>query len=191
MMLKKYIDIINLAESAREKLEQEPFGYSRDELAPVLSKNTLDYHYGKLARGYVERYNKREGNDAFNYGGATLHNLYFPQLRPPRASNGPIGEAKEIIDSKWGSFDRFKEEFSLEFMKAQGSNWIYMDSKGAIKTIHNHEYNRSMDIVLIIDGWEHAWALDYQHDKQKYLDNIWRIVDWTVVNTRLQGEKDD
>jgi Fe-Mn family superoxide dismutase len=75
-------------------------------------------------------------------------------------------------------------------MKAQGSNWIYMDSKGTIKVIHNHEYNRSMDIVLIFDGWEHAWALDYEHDKQKYLDNFWRIVDWEVVNQRLENKGD-
>jgi superoxide dismutase, Fe-Mn family len=191
MTLKKYIDIVNLAESEREQLKQESLAHSRDDFAPVLSKQTLDYHYGKLARGYVDRYNKQEGNDAFNYGGAVLHNLYFPQLRPPRSSNGPTDAALEIINDKWQSFDKFREEFSLEFMKAQGSNWIYMDSKGNIKVIHNHEYNKSMDIVLIFDGWEHSWALDYEHDKQKYLDNFWRIVDWTVVNDRLQGAKND
>jgi len=190
MNLKKYIDIVNLAESTREELKQESLDYARDELSPVLSKQTLDYHYGKLARGYVDRYNKKEGNDAFNYGGAVLHNLYFPQLRPPRGSNGPTGSALEVINDKWQSFDKFKEEFSLEFMKAQGSNWIYMDSKGAIKVIHNHEYNRSMDIVLIFDGWEHAWALDYEHDKQKYLDNFWRIVNCEVVNQRLENKGD-
>jgi Fe-Mn family superoxide dismutase len=190
MNLKKYIDIVNLAESKREQLKQESLDYSREELSPVLSKQTLDYHYGKLARGYVDRYNKKEGNDAFNYGGAVLHNLYFPQLRPPRSSNGPTGAALEVINDRWKNFDKFKEEFSLEFMKAQGSNWIYMDSKGAIKVIHNHEYNKGMNIVLIFDGWEHAWALDYEHDKQKYLDNFWRIVNWEVVNQRLENKGD-
>jgi Fe-Mn family superoxide dismutase len=186
MTLKKYIDIISLAESKREKLEQESIDYNRNELDPVMSKQTLDYHYGKLAGGYVDRYNKKEGNDAFNYGGAILHNLFFPQLQPPKSGNLPTDISKEIINEKWGSFDKFKKEFSLEFMKAQGSNWIYMDSKGNIKVIHNHEYNKSMDIALLIDGWEHAWALDYQHDKQKYLDNIWRIINWTVVNRRIE-----
>lgn len=184
------MDIINLAESAREQLKQESLDYSRDDLAPVKSKQTMDYHYGKLARGYVDRYNKREGNDAFNYGGATLHNLYFPQLQPPRPSNGPTGAALSVINNKWQSFSKFKDAFSVEFMKAQGSNWFYMDSKGAIKVIHNHDYNKSMDIVLIIDGWEHAWALDYQHDKQQYLDNIWRIVNWEVVNQRIENKGD-
>jgi Fe-Mn family superoxide dismutase len=66
-----------------------------------------------------------------------------------------------------------------------------MDSRANIKVIHNHEHNRSMDIAMIMDGWEHAWSLDYQHDKQRYQENFWRIVDWTVVNDRLQGEGDD
>lgn len=187
MSIKKYVDIVVLAEAKRETLEQQKLTYNLEDLDPVLSEKTLKYHYGKLARGYVDRYNKKEGNDAFNYGGAVLHNLYFPQLRPPRSSNGPIGESLEIINDKWQNFNKFKEEFSLEFMKAQGSNWIYMDSEGNIKVIHNHEYNKNMDIALIFDGWEHSWVLDYQHDKQKYLDNFWRVVDWTVVNTRIQG----
>ena len=191
MDIKNYRDLVILAESPREKLVQESLPYGRDDLAPVKSKETIDYHYGKLARGYVDRYNKKEGDDQFNYGGATLHNLYFPQLRAPRSSNRPTDASKEIIDTKWGSFDKFKDAWTLEFMKAQGSNWIYMDSRANIKVIHNHEYNRSMDIAMIMDGWEHAWALDYQHDKQRYQDNFWRIVDWTVVNDRLQGDSDD
>ena len=191
MNIKNYRDIVILAEAAREKLAQESLPYDKDDLDPVMSKETLDYHYSKLARGYVDRYNKKEGDDKFNYGGAVLHNLFFPQLRAPRSGNRPTGKSKEVIDDRWGSFDEFKDAWALEFMKAQGSNWIYMDSKANIKVIHNHEYNRSMDIAMIMDGWEHAWALDYEHDKQRYQDNFWRIVDWTVVNERLQGESDD
>ena len=191
MDIKNYRDLVILAESPREKLVQESLPYGRDDLAPVKSKDTIDYHYGKLASGYVDRYNKKEGDDQFNYGGATLHNLYFPQLRPPRSANRPTGISKDIIDDRWDSFDKFKDAWALEFMKAQGSNWIYMDSKANIKVIHNHEYNRGMDIAMIMDGWEHSWVLDYQHDKQRYEENFWRIVDWTVVNDRLQGEGDD
>ena len=189
MDIKKYVDIVVLGESKRETLEQAEVSYNLSDLDPVMSEDTLKYHYGKLARGYVDRYNKKEGNDPFNYGGATLHNLFFPQLRTPRSGNRPLGVSKEVIDSKWQDFEQFKDEFSLEFMKAQGSNWIYMDMRGNIKVIHNHEYNRSMEIAMIVDAWEHAWALDYQHDKQKYLDNIWRIIDWNVVNDRITSSK--
>jgi Fe-Mn family superoxide dismutase len=68
-------------------------------------------------------------------------------------------------------------------MKIQGSGWIYLSTSGAIKTIKNHEVKK--DTALLIDWWEHAWALDYQADKQKYLKNIWRIINWEVVNSRL------
>jgi Fe-Mn family superoxide dismutase len=189
--IKNYRDLIILAESPREKLVQEPLPYGRDDLAPVMSKDSIDYHYGKLASSYVDRYNKKEGDDQFNRGGAALHNLFFPQLIPPRSGNRPTGISKDVIDAKWGSFDKFKDAWALEFMKAQGSNWIYMDSRANIKVIHNHEHNRSMDIVMIMDGWEHSWILDYKHDKQRYEENFWRIVDWNVVNDRLQGEGDD
>ena len=187
MDLKNLRDIVVLAESQRETLVQEKLPVNRTALAPVMSENTLNYHYGKLAAGYVKRYNAKEGDDAFNYGGAKLHNLFFPQLQEPSSGNKPSGISAEVINKKWKSFKGFQDAFAIEFMKAQGSNWIYMDSKGNIKVIHNHEYNRSMDIALIIDAWEHAWALDYEHDKQKYLDNIWRIIDWSVVNDRIQG----
>jgi Fe-Mn family superoxide dismutase len=60
-----------------------------------------------------------------------------------------------------------------------------MDNVGKLHIIPNHEYKKDMKIVLIIDWWEHAWALDYRQDKAKYLNNIWRIINWNVVNDRL------
>jgi Fe-Mn family superoxide dismutase len=81
--------------------------------------------------------------------------------------------------------EEFKAAVEKEFMAAQGSNWIYMDTAGKLHTIHNHEYRKGMKIALLIDAWEHAWALDYQQNKAKYLENIWRIINWDVVNIRL------
>jgi Fe-Mn family superoxide dismutase len=171
----------------RRELVQEKLSFEKDELDPVMSEQTLDYHYDGLAAKYFERYNKGEGDPNFNYGGAVLHNLFFGNLTPPRAANKPTGTSAELIDSEYGSFDKFKEAFEKEFMAAQGSNWIYMDTSGKLHTIHNHEYKKSMKIALLVDAWEHSWALDYQQDKAKYLSNIWRIIDWDVVNDRLQG----
>jgi Fe-Mn family superoxide dismutase len=68
-------------------------------------------------------------------------------------------------------------------MTIQGSGWIYMSRSGEIKIIKNHQIKK--DIALLIDWWEHAWALDYQSDKKSYLENIWRIINWDIVNTRL------
>lgn len=187
MDIKTLRNIVILAESERETLVLERLPVEKSDLSPVMSEQTLDYHYGKLAAGYVKRYNDKEGDDDFNYGGAKLHNLFFPQLQTPTSSNRPSGISEQVITQRWGSFDKFKDAFAIEFMKAQGSNWIYMDSRAGIHTIHNHEYKSKMDIALIVDGWEHAWALDYQQDKQRYLDNIWRIINWSLINDRIQG----
>ena len=79
------------------------------------------------------------------------------------------------------------KELKEEAMKIQGSGWIYLSRSGALKTIRNHEIRK--DAVMVIDMWEHSWALDYQGNKGKYLDNIWRCINWDQVNQNLQGEK--
>lgn len=168
---------------SRETLELTKLPYAKTDLEPVMSKDTIDYHYGKLAKGYVDRYNKGEGDSAFNSAGAYLHNLFFPQLRAPQSANNPTGLIKTLIERKFGTFDKFKEQFAEKAMKLQGSHWIYLSKNGSIKTIPNHQ--KRTDIALLIDWWEHAWALDYDADKAKYLKNIWRIIDWDVVNQRL------
>lgn len=182
-----FIKYIVEGKDGRE-LVQEKLKFEKTDLDPVMSQDTLKYHYDGLAAKYFERYNKGEGDADFNYGGSILHNLFFGNLIPPKAANKPSGTSAELIDKKYGSFEKFKDAFEKEFMSAQGSNWIYMDTSGSLRTIHNHEYKTSMKIALLVDAWEHAWALDYQQDKAKYLNNIWRIIDWSVVNDRLQGE---
>jgi Fe-Mn family superoxide dismutase len=181
--IKQYIQIV---EAAHSKIVLDPLPYDRAELEPVLSKETIDYHYGKLAKGYVDRYNKGEGDLEFNQKGALLHNIFFSQLMPPKSTNRPVGSSQELIDSKHKSFDKFKQSVEDVAKTIKGSGWIYMDNKGLIHTIPNHEYKNSMKIALLIDFWEHAWALDYQEDKFKYLNNFWRIVNWSIVNNRLQ-----
>ena len=79
--------------------------------------------------------------------------------------------------------EEFKEEIEKTAMSIQGSGWVYMSTTGEIKTIANHAVKK--DIAMLIDWWEHAWALDYEHDKAKYLNNIWRIINWETVNARL------
>ena len=180
-------DIIDLIED-KKKLELKKLPYSLNGLAPVMSKTTLDNHYGKLARGYVDRYNKGEGDQTFNEAGAYLHNIFFPQLRPPKNGNSPHGASLALINRHFGNFNDFKKDFEVEAMKLQGSNWIYLSRDGKIKTIKNHA--KRTDIALLIDWWEHAWVSDYGSDKKKYLKNIWRIINWESVNRRIYaGDK--
>ena len=175
-------DIIDLLES-KDKLILEPLPYARTELAPVLSKQTVDYHYGELAKGYVTRYNADEGDSEFNAAGAYLHNIYFPQLMSPKNGNKPSGASLDLINRKYGNFMDFKKAIEEEAMKIQGSGWVYMARNGDIKTIKNHAIKK--DIALLIDWWEHAFALDYQSDKKSYLTNTWRIINWETVNRRI------
>jgi Fe-Mn family superoxide dismutase len=179
-----FIKSLSESKNTRE-IVQNKLSFGKEELSPVISKETIDYHYTGLAAKYFERYNAGEGDADFNYGGAILHNLYFGNLTPPRAANKPQGSSEVLINDVYGSFDAFKQAVEKQAMAIQGSGWIYMDPEGKLHTIPNHEYKSSMKIALLIDWWEHAWALDYQQNKAKYLANIWRIIDWDVVNIRL------
>jgi Fe-Mn family superoxide dismutase len=182
MDIRNTIDIVE-ASTRPAKLETTPLPYGESDLEPVLSKKSIEYHYGHLARGYAKRYNAGEGNADFNRAGSFLHNKFFPQLRPPKGRNLPKGAVLALIEDKFKDFDSFKEAFKEAAMKIQGSGWVYLSTGGDIKTIPNHQVRT--DICVLVDWWEHVWALDYQADKEKYLDNIWRIIDWDVCNQRL------
>jgi|TARA_R110000868_G_scaffold28283_1_gene106333 Fe-Mn family superoxide dismutase len=178
------LDMIELLEAKRKlsKIEIVELPYSNTDLSPVLSKQSIEYHYGSLAHGYADRYNKGEGDKDFNYAGAFLHNIYFPQFRKPQDNNIPNGPILTLIKRKYRWWKDFKKEFQTTAMSIQGSGWIYLSYLGDIKTITNHEVRE--DILILVDWWEHAWALDYQADKKQYLENIWKIMNWNVINTR-------
>jgi Fe-Mn family superoxide dismutase len=166
----------------RTELEQIKLPYSDTALAPVMSKQTIDYHFGKLYKGYVDRYNKGEGDPAFNEAGAYLHSIFFAQLKSP-AGRAPKGTILTLIQRNHKNFVDFKKAFKEEAMKIQGSGWIYLSKSGQIKTIKNHA--KRTDIALLVDMWEHSFNLDYGSNKAKYLDNIWRLMDWDAINRRL------
>jgi Fe-Mn family superoxide dismutase len=175
-------ELIDLIET-KKTLELKKLPYSRGSLAPVLSQDNIDFHYGKLARGYVDRFNNKEGDRTFNEAGAFLHNVLFPQFRSPRNANTPKGKVLELINKQHKNFMSFKKNFKEEALKTQGSAWVYLSRSGQIKTIKNHAIKN--DIVLLVDMWEHSYQHDYGSNKAKYLDNIWRIINWDVVNQRL------
>ncbi len=180
--IRQNLDLLE-ATTRPAKLETTPLPYAKDALEPVMSEATIDYHYEHLAKGYARRYNAGEGNADFNRAGNFLHNKFFPQLKPPKGVNRPKGPVLALIEQNFKTYEDFKESFAQEVMKIQGSGWIYLSTGGEIKTIANHAVRT--DIALLIDAWEHAWSLDHQADKKKYLDNIWRIINWNTINERL------
>ena len=179
-----FIKHITLNEGKTPKtLAQTKLPYSRDDLDPAISEDTIRYHYGKLYKAYVDRFNDGEGDADFNEAGAFLHDLLFTQYQAPASSNAPDGTAGEFITKHFKTFDKFKDSFQKEAMAVQGSGWVYLARDGKIKTITNHEIR--MDIVLIIDWWEHAFQGDYGSDKKSYLNNQWKIINWNVISARV------
>ena len=174
---------IQLNEGVKGSLVLNPLPYARSDLDPAVSEATINYHWNKLARGYVDRYNSGEGDPEFNQAGAFLHNILFAQYQAHTDGNKPTGTILQFITENFGGFEAFKAEFLKEAMAIQGSGWVYLARNGTIKTITNHAVRK--DIVILVDWWEHAWALDYQHDKKKYLANQWSIINWSIVQARL------
>ena len=176
---------INLLEQTTvpAKLETTPLPFGPKDLEPWMTAETINYHYEHLAKGYAKRYNAGEGNPDFNRAGNFLHNKFFTQLQAPKGANKPKGAVLELIESKFKTYDDFKIAFKEAAMKIQGSGWVYLSTTGSIKTIANHAVRT--DICVLVDWWEHAWALDYQADKEKYLDNIWKIINWDLCSERI------
>ena len=177
-------EIITLLEanSKPQDIEIIPLNFTEREVSPVMGKDTLDLHYNKLAKGYATRFNDKEGDSDFNYAGVFLHNMWFTQFREVRNNNKPNGPMLPFINKHFGDYDKFKGAFLEEAMKIEGSGWIYLAYNGSIKTIKNHEVRD--DILLLVDWWEHAFLLDYGADKKSYLRNLWKIINWNIVNTR-------
>ena len=182
MTMREQIDLVEQT-TRPAKLETTPLPYAETALDPVLSKESINYHYEHLAKGYAKRYNADEGNPNFNRAGSFLHNKFFPQLQPPKGANRPKGAVLGLIESNFKTYEDFKAEFKTVAMAIQGSGWVYLSTQGTIKTIKNHAVR--LDICVLIDWWEHSWATDYLWDKEKYLDNSWKIINWDVCSERI------
>ena len=180
--MREYITLIE-ASTKPAKLETAALPYGLKDLQPVLSADSLEYHYEHLAKGYTKRFNNNEGDSDFNRAGAYLHDKFFAQFRSPKRANPPKGIAAALIIENFKDLAGLKEAVYQAAAELKGSGWVYLSTTGEIKTIKNHAVRT--DIALLIDLWEHAYALDYKWDKQAYLNNIWKIINWDVINERL------
>lgn len=170
-----------------EKVEAEAEVYKiklpvpMNQVADVFSKETMDLHYGTLYGNYVKKALAGEGE--FQVAGAKLHTLFFEQFQEAQSTNNPHGAAKKLIDDKFGSYQAFKNAFTEEAKTIHGSGWCYLSTNGKIKTIPNHKVVD--DVAVIIDMWEHSYIIDYLSDKEKYLKDVWKIIDWDIINARI------
>ena len=176
-----------MKEQKEEQLELQSLPYKITDLAPVLSKENVDYHYDILSRGYVNRYNNNEGDPDFNYGGAKLHNLLWQQFKPAKETSKFDGPIKQTIDANYGDLKGLEEKLVEAAMTIQGSGWVYLTKTGTIKTTPNQSYKP--DVFMPIDMWEHSFT-DYvpaKDAKVKYIKAVLKLIDWNAINRRLEG----
>ena len=182
--------------------------YATDALEPVISKQTIEFHHGKHLQAYVNNLNKlvvgtkfenaaletivRESEGAvFNNAGQILnHNLYFTQFSP-NGGGKPSGKLAEAINAGWGSFESFRKEFEVAGVGLFGSGWVWLAKDKNGKLTISKEANagnpltKGLSPLLGFDVWEHAYYLDYQNRRAAHLQELWKIVDWKVVESRF------
>lgn len=169
-----------LLETDVKRYKLPKLGFKFNDLQPVMSSKTVETHYDVLTRNYFKKANKT--GDDFQVAGALLHQNFWQGLRPPTDSR-PTALVEDWIDNKFESFVKFKKQFKEQATTIQGNGWCALMKSGKIKQIPNHR--NFVGIVLLLDMWEHAYFLDYLTDKDAYVDNFWRIVNWDTVEERL------
>lgn len=197
--------------------KQKPLPYTYDALEPFISATTINIHYDKHYKGYLDRLNnilnsigykfndsieniiinidsfpiQYRGDILFNAGGVINHELYFDSM----SSNNhlPKGKLLEKINTAYGSFENFKQEFieSTKTLVGSGYTFLVLDKNKNLKIINtsNQEspYSYGFVPLLNIDLWEHAYYLDYQNKRDDYVNNFFSIVDFD--NASLIYEK--
>ena len=184
--------------------------YAPEALEPVISRETIAYHYGKHLQAYVNNLNgllegsgfekatleeivcKATGGILNNAGQILNHNLYFGQFSAPKAENRPEGKMAEVIARDFGSFEAFKVEFQKKGATLFGSGWVWLSADRDGKLVITQEVNAANPIqkglrpLLTFDVWEHAYYLDYQNRRPDHLAALWQIVDWSVIAARYE-----
>ena len=184
--------------------------YPKNALAPAISEETIDYHYGKHLQTYVNNLNALvqgtpfEGKTVeeivsvapdgaiFNNAGQVLnHTLYFLQFTPNPERQVPEGKLAEAIKRDFGNFENFKDEMTKASTALFGSGWVWLALNREGKLVIVKEANggnplrQGMKPLLGFDVWEHAYYLDYQNRRTDHLANLWKIIDWKVVENRM------
>ena len=185
-------------------------GYQLSDLAPMMSQQTLSYHFGKHFQMYIDNLNRMingshfeglgiedvvrkapEGPLANNAGQVFNHQLFFEQFLPSRDAKVPSGELLFLIEQSFGSFDAMREKMNEEAKSFFGSGWTWlmMNEVGEMKVLSlpngDNPLRHGWKPILTIDLWEHAYYLDYQNRRVEYLKNFWLLVNWHVVSKRV------
>jgi len=187
--------------------------YDYKDLAPYMSEEQLKIHHSKHHQAYVNGANtilqkldnaRKEGTDldikstlkelSFNIGGHLLHSLFWGNLAPPSKGGGkPFGALADALQKEFGSFERFKKEFTTAAISVEGSGWAALTfckqtNRPIIMQIEKHNMNvyPMFRILMILDVFEHAYYIDYKNERAKFVEAFWNIVNWDSINKRLE-----
>jgi Fe-Mn family superoxide dismutase len=182
--------------------------YAKDALAPVISAETVDFHYGKHHKAYVDNLNKlipgtpfaelsleeiilKAQGPIFNNAAQTWNHTFYWNCMKPGGSE-PQGELKAKLEAAFGSLAKFKEEFAAKAVGTFGSGWAWLvqDKQGklSLESTSNAAVPSTAGLkpLLTCDVWEHAYYIDYRNARAKYVEGWWSIINWGFVAGNLK-----
>ena len=186
-----------------------PLPYARDALAPHISAETIDFHYGKHHQTYVTNLNamiKDTEDDAksleeivrsssggmFNNAAQIWNHTFYWNCLSPNGGGDPIGKLADLIIAQFGSIEAFKDQFSKTSITTFGSGWGWLvqrpDGSLALTSTSNAATPITGDDtpLLTCDVWEHAYYIDYRNARPKYLEAFWNLVNWEFAAAQLR-----
>ena len=178
--------------------------YALDALAPTLSQETLEYHYGKHHQTYVTNLNNlipgtefeamslediimKSSGGVFNNAAQVWNHTFYWNCLSPNGGGAPTGALAAAIDAKFGSLEEFKKQFNQAGATNFGSGWTWLvkNADGSLEIFNTSNAGTPMtsgkQALLTLDVWEHAYYIDYRNARPKYLETVWNIVNWDFV----------
>jgi Fe-Mn family superoxide dismutase len=184
--------------------------YAKDALAPTISEETLEYHYGKHHQTYVTKLNAaipgtefesmsleeiivKSSGGIFNNAAQVWNHTFYWNCMTPDAKGAPEGDLAAAIESTFGSFDAFKEAFSTAAANNFGSGWTWLvkNTDGALEIVSTSNagcpLTDGVTPLLTVDVWEHAYYIDFRNARPNYLEAFWGLVNWDFVAANFAG----
>jgi len=187
--------------------------YAYDALAPYMSEQQLTIHHDKHHLAYVNGANaifdkldktRKENTEldmkatlkelSFHIGGHLLHSTFWENMAPPGKGGGkPGGAIADLLMKEFGSFERFKAEFTKAAVSVEGSGWAALAmqqcvDRPLIMQVEKHNVNvyPAFHLMMVLDLWEHAYYIDYKNDRAKFVEGFWNVVNWEYANKILK-----
>lgn len=190
--------------------ELPPLPYAKDALAPHISEETLEFHYGKHHQTYVTKLNGLvEGSEfegktleelitsssggVFNNAAQIWNHTFYWNSLSPNGGGAPTGAVADAINAKWGDFDSFVSEFSTSAANNFGSGWTWLvkTADGGVDIVNTSNagcpLSDGITPLLTCDVWEHAYYIDYRNARPKYLEAFWQLVNWEFAAANFAG----